>query len=765
MRSEASHSSLFARLGRWIADRPRRVLAVMATLLAAAALYGASAASHLPAGGFEVPGSESDLAIKEMEQRFGVGAADVLVLYRNPASDVRNIQFATRILDLLEPVLEDEGVIRAVSYFDTAQESLVSRDGHETLVIVSLAGSNADELRTLGRIDPLLRAIDPPVEVAIGGHVAASMLAQEIARRDINSAEMVALPIAALLTLIFFRSVVAALLPIAIGGFALASCAAIMRLGSNFTEIAIFALNVAAFLGLGLSIDYSLLLVQRFRQELGRGLSAKDAVAASLDTAGRAVWVSGLAVVVSLAALIPCPIGILRSVAIGGVLATLTALVGALLLLPAVLAWLGPRVNLGALGSSPEETGPSPFWRRVGELSMQHPIATALLCAGALIAVASPALHMRSVLPDARIFPQTSEVRRVDEALGDAARFDPGGASAMQVVVKTHGSPLEPANLRGVRAYAARIAAVDGVRGVKSPFDELDPDALSPDELAHKAAFDPVATQLVHMLHEDVSLMVATGQHPWRSARAAEVLEEVRDVPKQGLEVMIGGPTAQMVDLKHELREYGRIAAVFVIGWNFLMLLVAFRSVAVPIKAVLMNVLSLGASYGLLVWVFQDGHLANLLGFEPLEGIDPTIPLVMFAVVFGLSMDYEVFLLARIREEWLHSADNRQSVISGLAYTGRIITSAALILLVVIGAFAAGELVYVQQIGVGIGAAIALDVTLVRALLVPATMQLLGDWNWWLPGLQRKSWTVAGPHSAERTRQAPSSSANPRSKR
>jgi RND superfamily putative drug exporter len=733
MRSEASESSLFARLGRWIARRPRPVLAAGAALLAAAAIYGATAASHLPAGGFEVPGSESDLAVKEAERRFGMGSADVLVLYRDPEGDVRSLQFATRILDRLEPVLEDEGVVRATSYFDTAQESLVSRDGHETLVIVSLAGSNADKLRTLVRIDPLLREVEPPVQVAIGGHVAASVLAQQIARRDINSAELIALPVAALLTLIFFRSVMAAMLPIAIGGFALASCAAIMRLGSNFTEIAIFALNVAAFLGLGLSIDYSLLLVQRFRQELGRGLSVQDAVANSMDTAGRAVWVSGLAVIVSLAVLIGCPVGILRSVAIGGALATATALVGALLLLPAVLATLGPRVNLGAMGRSPEEIGPSPFWRRVGELSMRHPVATVLLCAGALLAVASPALHMRSVLPDARIFPPESEVRKVDEALGDAARFDPGGASAMQLVVKTHGSPLEPNNLRKLRAYAARIAAVDGVRTVNSPFEELDPDAMSPAELAYKAAFDEVATQLTHMVHQDVSLLVATGEHPWRSARAADVLEQVRDVPHPGLEVMIGGPTAQMVDLKHTLREYGRVAALVVIGWNFLMLLAAFRSVVVPIKAVLMNVISLGAAYGLLVWVFQDGHLSGLLGFEPLEGIDPTIPLVMFAVVFGLSMDYEVFLLARIREEWLRSGDNQKSVISGLAHTGRIITSAALILLVVIGAFAAGELVYVQQIGVGIGAAIALDVTLVRALLVPATMQLLGAWNWWLP--------------------------------
>jgi len=733
MRSEASLDSPFARLGRWIAERPRALLAVFALLLAAAGWYGASAADHLPAGGFEVPGSESDRAVKQAEKRFGIGAADVLALYRTPEGDVRDVQFATRILDVLDGVLQNESVVGVTSFYDTAEESLVSRDGRETLVIVSLAGSNAEKMRSLVPVEAALRAVEPPIEVEIGGHIAATLMGQDIAREDITSAELIALPVALVLTLLFFRSVVAAGLPIAIGGFALAACAAIMRLGAGFTEIPIFALNVAAFLGLGLSIDYSLLLVQRFRQELARGLSARDAIATSLDTAGRAVWVSGLAVIVSLAVLMGCPVGILRGVAIGGVLATGTALIGALLLLPAVLVWLGPLVNLGPIGRPAESSGPSPFWRRVGELSMRHPIKTVLLCSGALLTLASPALEMRSVLPDTRIFPRESQVRRVDEALGDARRFDPGGASAMQLIVKTEGSPLEPANLRKLRAYTQRLAAVDGVRRVESAFDALDPDALSPDELARTRARDPVATQLAHTVHENVSLIVATGVHPWRSAAAAEVLEAVRAVPHPGLHVMVGGPTAQMVDLKHELRSYARIAAVLVIGWNFLMLLFAFRSVVVPLKAVLMNVLSLAASYGLLVWIFQEGHFAGLLGFEPLEGIDPTIPLVMFAVVFGLSMDYEVFLLSRIREEFVRTGDNRESVISGLAFTGRIITSAALILLVVIGSFAAGQLVYVQQIGVGIGSAIALDVTLVRALLVPATMQLLGRWNWWAP--------------------------------
>jgi RND superfamily putative drug exporter len=739
MRAEASRVSVYSRLGRWLAGSRRPVLALFAVLLAAAAWYGASAASHLPAGGFEVPGSESDLAVKEAERRFGVGSADLLILYGDPEGDVRDPLFSSEILDLLDPLIaEDAGVVGATTYWDTSEEGLVSRDGHETLVILSLAGTNADKLRTLGRIEGRLRDVQEPTTVAIGGHVAASVLAQEIARVDIAHAEAIALPVALALTLLFFRSVVAALLPIGVGAFSMASCAAIMRFGAQFGDIAIFALNVAAFLGLGLSIDYALLLVQRFREESAQGRAPAEAVAVTLDTAGRAIFVSGLTVVVSLAVLLGIPVPILRSIALGGVLAVLTALVGALGLLPALLAELGPRVNRGAIGRAPEATAPSPFWRSVGELSMRHPIATVLACLVVLALFASPVLHMQSAVPDTRMFARDSEVRRVDQALGDPARYDPGGASRMQLVVTAPGDPLAAENLRLLRAYVARVAALPGVTGVRTPLKDLDPDRLSPREIAAKAGEEPLATQVRRTIHEHVALLIAGNAHPWRSLAASQVLAALRELPHPGLTVKVGGATAQMNDLKAIMRAWGGLAAALVLTWNFAVLLFAFRSLVVPLKAVAMNVLSLSASYGLLVWVFQDGHLASWLRFEPLEGIDPTVPLILFAVVFGLSMDYEVFLLSRIQEEWRRSGDNRESVILGISRTGRIITSAALILIVVIGAFAAGDLVYVKQIGVGMAAAIALDVTLVRALLVPATMQLLGDWNWW-PGAFRRS--------------------------
>jgi RND superfamily putative drug exporter len=733
VRSEASLTSPFARLGAWIARRTKWVLAAFAVGIVAMGFYGASVEDHLTAGGLDVPGSESARAAEEAARRFGIGAADVLVLYRNPSGDVQGAEFGSRIIDSLEPVLADAGVVGATTVYDTNQKTLVSRDGRETLVIVSLAGDSAQKLATFRRIEPLLRAVEAPAEVAIGGIVAFTLLVQQVAREDATAAEKIALPFALLLTLFFFRGVVAALLPIAIGAFSLAGSAALVRFGAQFTEISIFAMSVGAFLGLGLSIDYALLLVQRFREEIGRDPDVQAAVAATLDTAGRAVWVSGLTVTTSLAALLLVPLPILRSVSIGGVLVVVSALLGALGLLPALLAFLGPNVNRWPIGRAHDEGEPSPFWLRVGALSMRHPVVTVLGCLLVLASLAAPVLRMKSAMPDSSALARDSEVRRIDEALSDPLRFDPGGASAIPVIVATKGSPLEPTNLRALRSYIADIEAVPGVEGVRSPFGALDPDALTPEAMQRKMASEPTATQIGRMVDEDAALLIADNRNPWRSAESARIVDAIRAVPRPGLDAKVGGATAQMVDMVHTLREYGGFAALLVALSNFVILFAAFRSLVVPLKAVLMNALSLCASYGLLVWVFQDGHFADWLGFKPGDGIDPTIPLVMFAVVFGLSMDYEVFLLSRIQEEWKRTRDNRSSVILGLARTGRTITSAALILLVVVGAFMTGDLVYVKQMGLGIAAAIALDATLVRTLLVPATMQLLGDWNWWAP--------------------------------
>jgi RND superfamily putative drug exporter len=707
-------------------------MGVFAVLLAVSAVYATTVAQRLPAGGFDVPGSDSYRVGEVSQERLGIGKPDLVLLYeRSDGGDMKSAQAAVLVSDALDAALADPDVLGTTSYYDTQLDALVSRDGRRALVLLSMLGDDGHKVQVYRRLEPVLRDTGPELSLEIGGNVAAAALAQEIAADDVKKAESIALPLAALLMLFFFRSAVAAILPVLVGGFCVASASALVGVVAHGVEIAIFALNVCAFLGLGLSIDYALLIVQRFREELALGRSTREAVTVTMETAGRAVWVSGMTVAVSLLVLVWVPVPLLRSVALGGVLAVTTALLAALVMLPGVLAWLGPRIDRFAVART-DVAGASPFWRRVGELSMRRPIATASLCAGALLVVASPVLHLRSAVPDARMFGRDSEVRRVEDAIGDTALFDPSGASSMQILIETKGPVLAPASLAVLRPYLERLAAAPGVALLRTPLLELDP-AAGAEALARTIASPQLAPALARSVHQDLALVVAVGAHPWRSEEAAETVAAVRQLPTPGFRAAVGGTTAQLVDVRAALRGYGSAAALLVMGWNLAILFGAFRSVVVPLKAVLMNVLSLGASYGVLVWVFQDGHLARLLDFEALGGIDPTIPLVMFAVVFGLSMDYEVFLLSRIQEEYRRHGDNRESVIEGLARTGRVISSAALILFVVIGAFAAGDLVYVKELGVGMGTALLLDVTLVRALLVPATMQLLGDWNWWAP--------------------------------
>jgi RND superfamily putative drug exporter len=464
------------------------------------------------------------------------------------------------------------------------------------------------------------------------------------------------------------------------------------------------------------------------------------------------VFVSGLTVMVSMAVLFIVPLPLVRSVALGGILAVANALVGALVLLPALLAWLGPRVNRGALGRAPEHAGPSRAWAAIGEFANRHPWLTAGGCTLVLVIAALPALRMRAAMPDATTFPRGSEVRSVDERLADPAQFDPSGASALQIVLETDGPVLAPDTLRRVQDYLASLAAVPGIAKVDTALDALDPSQTGADGLV--TTTDPdLLTELDRTTDGDLTLITAQGTESFRTYAAAELVGSVRALPHPGRVLEVTGPTASLVDVNATLERHALFVVIGVVGWNLAVLFAAFRSVLVPLKAALMNLLSLAASFGVLVWVFQDGHLAGLLHFDPPGGIEPTIPLMLAAIVFGLSMDYEVFLLARIQEEYKRHGDNARSIVAGLAHTGRVISSAALILLVVIGAFAAGELVFVKEIGVGMSAAIALDVTLVRALLVPATMRLLGRWNWWAP-----RWMGGGVRPGAPTAPPPSAS-------
>src|SRR5262245_26898500 len=724
--------SPFRRLAGWLTRRSRVVILAFLLVSLAAGAYAASVASRLRSAGLEAPESESNRVASVLFERLGFGQPDVVAILRTPGESVRDSAFATRVLDALEALHEDEGVATALSYYNTGLESLVSHDGEQTVVVIDLAGSAAEAIDTLGRIEPVLREIG--AELEIGGLVAAELLGQEIAARDIARAERLALPFAALLTLLFFRSAVAALLPVVIGAFSLASTTALIGLLAHFMDVSVFALTVGTFLGLGLSLDYSLLVVQRFRDELASGSAPREAAASMLDTAGRAVWVSALTVAVSVAVLAVVPVPLLRGVGLGGVLAVATAAVGALVLLPAVLGWLGPGVDRWPITRRKPATGPSPLWLRISEISLRHPWMTAGACIALLVTLALPGARMKGVLPDARIFPADAAVRQVEERLADPKVFDQAGTWAIQVLIEADSPVLEISELRTVHGFLRELRRVAGSDNVQTPLNQLDPERMSEAQIRSRAAKPDVEIPLAHTVDREIALVTVPCGESWRSPRAVELVKAIRALPHPpNLRVSVGGPTAYQLDVRETLSQWGRRVALLVVAWNLLVLLHGFRSVLVPVKAVVMNLLSLGASYGLLVWAFQDAHLARLLRFEPPGGVDPTIPVVMFAVVFGLSMDYEVFLLSRIQEEYRKHGDNRRSIAYGLAHTGRIVSSAAAILIVVIGAFATGYIIYVKEVGVGVAAAILLDVTVVRALLVPATMRLLGNWNWWAP--------------------------------
>ena len=724
-------ASPFTRLAGRLVRSHRLVVLVFVLASLAAGVYAASVASRLRSAGLEAPESESNRVGDVLFERLGVGQPDVVAILHTPGSSVRDSGFATHVLDALELLHEDEGVATALSYYNTGLESLVSLDGEQTVLVIDLAGSAAEAIETLGRIEPILKDIG--AEIEIGGLVAAELLGQEIAAHDIAKAERLALPFAALLTLIFFRSAVAALLPVFIGAFSLAATTALTGLLALFMDVSVFALTVGTFLGLGLSLDYSLLVVQRFRDELAAGSDPARAVKTMLDTAGRAVWVSALTVAVSVAVLIVVPVPLLRGVGLGGVLAVATAALGALVLLPAALAWLGPRVDLWPITRRKPRTGPSGLWLRISEISLRHPWTTAGACIALLVGLALPGTRMQSVLPDARILPADSAVRLVEERLADPAVFDQAGTWAIQVLIEADGPVLETTQLRTIHAFLRELRRVAGSDNVQTPLSELDPERLSEAERRSRAAKPDVEIPLAHTVDREIALVTVPCGVSWRSPQAVALVKAIRALPHPNLRVSVGGPTAYQVDVQETLTEWGRRVAVLVVVWNLLVLLHGFRSVLVPVKAAVMNLLSLAASYGFLVWAFQDGHLARLLHFEQPGGIDPTIPVIMFAVVYGLSMDYEIFLLSRIQEEFRKHGDNRRSIAYGLAHTGRIVSSAAAILIVVIGAFATGYLLYVKEVGVGVAAAIVLDVTVVRALLVPATMRLMGRWNWWAP--------------------------------
>ncbi|WP_239160509.1 MMPL family transporter [Virgisporangium ochraceum] len=677
------------------------VVGLALAFMAFGGVWGTQVFGALTTEGFEDPASESSRSVVRAEETLGRSGNDLVVLYRSPTATVDDPAFRAAVTQTLAALPKDD-VTATVTYWSTNSPGLVSHDRRATYAVLTLAGADETERgEALERVESGLAA--PGLETRVGGITAVSRDIRERVAADIALAETISIPVLLALLVLVFGSVAAASLPLAIGGLAILGAFTALRAMSYVTDVSVFSVNLVTILGLGLAIDYGLFMVGRFREEIAHGAGVEDAVARTMATAGRTVAVSGVTVAVSLAGLLIFPMTFLRSMGLGGLSAVLVAMVAALTVLPALLAILGRRVDaLSVRRRRPSTRGVEHgFWYRLAHSIMRRPVLYAVGVLAVLLLAGAPFLRVQFGGIDPRVLPEGTESRVVTETV------DRDFVQNSQLPIEAIVTAPDPADLE---RYVAAVRAVDGV-----------------------------ATADVTGRAGEVFRVTVTYASDPISAQTRDLVADIRAVPPPaGGEVLVGGLTARLADQLDAVADRLPWMALIIVGATFLLLFLAFGSLVLPVKAILMNVLSLGASFGALVLIFQDGHLSGLLNFTSTGTLEATQPILVLAVVFGLSMDYEVFLMSRIREEYDRTGDNPQAVAVGLQRSGRIITSAALLILVVIGLFSISGITFIKLIGVALLIAVLVDATIVRALLVPATMRLLGTANWWAPAPLRR---------------------------
>jgi trehalose monomycolate/heme transporter len=714
---------MFEAWGRALYRRRRLTLGLTLVLVAFAAVWGTGVFGKLSSGdNFTPPASQSQREANQADQVFGRNDADVVVLYRSASMTVSDPGYRQAVTAALSG-LPRADVGRVTTYWSTGSPSLVSADRHATYAVLQLTG--ADDAARHTTYDAIKTELTPAslaasgVTARVGGNVPMEVAINNEVTADIAKAEGFSMPVLLILLMVIFGSLAAASLPVAIGGVAILGSFTVLRLLTMATTVSIYSVNITTILGLGLGIDYGLFMVTRFREELHRQPTVEQAVARTVATAGRTVAVSGVTVAVALTSLMLFPEDFLRSMGYGGVATVAVDMLAALTVLPVLLAVLGYRVNALRVRRSvqrPVRGETSGGWYRLAHSVMRRPAVYATVIVIGLLALAAPFLRISWGGTDARTLPAASTVRQVSQTL--ASDFPVNSTAPIEALVTL---PRTSGAATALDAYLHRIDAIPGVTGAQVTG-------------AH------VTGNGAGIVRVDIGYAPASV-----SSAARHIVTQIRGTtPPPGATVLVGGTTAGLVD---ELASLGATLpwmALLVGVSTFVLLFLAFGSVVLPVKAIVMNVLSLSATFGVVVWIFQWGHLSGLLRFTPTGSIDPTMPILMLAIIFGLSMDYEVFLLSRIRERYDQTGDNTASVASGLQRTGGLITSLALLLIIVVGAFSASGITFIKLMGVGMIVALLVDATVVRVLLVPATMRLLGRANWWAPRPLRRLYARYG---------------------
>jgi RND superfamily putative drug exporter len=695
---------MLSRLAAFLYVHRRRVLLLAVVLAAVAGAFGAGVAKYLSPYGATDPASQSVQATNRFQAAAG-RQIDAGVVALVSSGDVRTASARQRVTEVESELRSQPDVATIRSFYDTHNSAMVSRDGRSTYVLAYFKPLADKRLSDDAKL--IERRFQGQHDVKLGGDAIANAQINTQVGHDLAHAELLAFPLIFLLSLLFFRSLVAALLPPLLGGLAIIGTFSLLRVVSTFADLSVFALNLTTGLGLGLAIDYSLFIVSRYREEAARDEFGPEALRRTLQTAGRTVLFSSTTVAVAVAALAIFPQRFLYSMGIAGAIVALLAATLALTVLPALLAVLGRRVNalsprrLRRAAEHDARPARNGAWYRLAQFVTRRPAQVAVASAAVLIALGIPFTQIRFITADARVLPQSASARQVQDALN--TQFPANRTTPLEVVLGA------PATSEQTRALAQRIARMPDVA------------AVAPAQPAGRA---------------NSLLEVAPVRGPLTDA-TKQLVRDVRGI-RTPFYLGVAGQTASYIDLEHSLGAHLPAVLGVVVAATLIVLFLMTGSVVLPIKAVAMNALNLSAVFGILVLIFQDGNLQALLGYRSLGALDATQPVLLFAIGFGLATDYGVFLLARIKEAHDAGAPNSEAVALGLERTGRIVTAAALLFAVAVGAFATSQIVFIKELGIGTALAVLIDATVIRALLVPSLMELLGSRNWWAPASLRK---------------------------
>ncbi|MGW7003318.1 MMPL family transporter [Streptomyces sp. NPDC054933] len=728
------------------------LLAVWLVALVAAGVAALPIADRLSGGGWYVPGSGSQKAITATQSGFtDRGASDLTLVVRDERNAAGTPAFDQRVDQAMRQVTGDKR-LRAVGSYGwlslspTSRGQFVGKDRHTAITLVGLKLDDGTARRVLPDVQKDIDHRFAPQGLRVS-LVSAGTLWGEIntlSQKGLQTAELITFPLLLVILLLLYRGIASAVVSFVVSATAIVFTLGLMSVLAEHFELSIFVENAATMIGLGVSVDYSLFVISRYTDELSRGRDRTAALAAALRTSGKTVTFSGLIVILAMSSLFLVDLNVIQSIALGILVVVAFAVLAAVLVLPLVLLLLGDRILWGRLPMqrrTPEEQGRR--WHRVARQIMRRPVLFLVVAIAAMLALASPSLSLRTFTPDARIVPESSPVRQGYDAMRE--QFGPGTASPNEVVI-TSDTPLNASADNGrILALRDQLAKLPHVTSVNSPVDALR--AVSPGR-----PFAALDTATFNRLPGDAR---ATIDHFVSADRRTIVLEVIADdyassapsrdlvaamrstvdrIGAPGLHAVVGGETAEGIDANAAISDGLPSVVAVMLVVIYLLLLIAFRSVLLPIKAILINLLSLGATYGALVLVFQHKSGAGLFGFQEFGYLQNFVPILLLAILFSLSTDYEVFLLHRIREEYDGGADNTTSVANGMARTAPLISGAALLMVAVFGAFAFTGIMPIQQLGFGLAIAIALDATIIRLVVVPAAMQLMGRWNWWLPG-------------------------------